>query len=58
MSDPESVVGNEEQKMSKPLQSKELRMRRMTEYYSKKNANNQQLEDENFYQTHEATRNA
>ena len=39
MSDPESVVGNEEQKMNNPLASKELRVRRMTEYYSKKNAN-------------------
>jgi hypothetical protein len=38
MSDPESVVGNEEQKMAQPIQSRELRSRRLTEFYSKKNA--------------------
>ena len=58
MSDTESVVGNEESKMSQPLQSRELRARRLTEFYSRKNALKGKIESENFYQVHAATRNA
>jgi len=58
MSDPESVVGNEEQKMAQPFQSRELRSRRLTEFYSKNNQAKAQIDDEVFYQKHPATRNA
>ena len=44
--------------MAQPIQSRELRSRRLTEFYSKKNAVKAQIDDEEFYQKHPATRNA